>query len=194
MASRTNESLRRTSGTARRAAETKRQAPIVGRLLTLVVSILLLGYGWVLVKVILFKLGTGHIGFLAEQLRHSLSDPGLVLERIRRGNLEPFGQIRSDWDGGSSIGRLNLFGNILIFIPFGMLLTLALRRSPLRLLGAAAISFAASLALECAQALLGIGTFDVDDLILNTAGGVLGAMAAGAALRLFGPGRKSVRP
>lgn len=181
----------RMNATAKRKKEWKkheagpsRRRSVFDRLFTMAVSVLLVAYGWILIKVILLKLGTGDIGFLADQLRHPMSEPGLVLERVRRGNLEPFSQIRSDWDGGSSIGRLNLFGNLLIFIPFGMLLRIALRRKALRLLGAAAVSFAASLALECSQALFGIGTFDVDDLILNTAGGLFGAMAAGAALLL----------
>jgi glycopeptide antibiotics resistance protein len=43
------------------------------------------------------------------------------------------------------------------------------------------LSFSLSLCFEVTQLLLCIGTFDVDDLILNTSGGMVGC----GALRLF---------
>ena len=70
-------------------------------------------------------------------------------------------------------GIQNIGGNILLFIPLGILLPLAWKNfaSPLRLLGAA---FALSLLLETTQLLFALGNFDVDDLLLNILGALMG--------------------
>jgi glycopeptide antibiotics resistance protein len=67
----------------------------------------------------------------------------------------------------------NTFGNILIFLPFGVLLPVLFSkaRSALRILG---YSLAFSLAIEIIQVTTKLGYFDVDDLILNTFGGYVG--------------------
>ena len=67
----------------------------------------------------------------------------------------------------------NLLGNILAFVPMGFLVPLIWRRlsSFIKVL---LVSFAASLAIEAAQFITGAGAADIDDLILNTAGGILG--------------------
>lgn len=66
----------------------------------------------------------------------------------------------------------NLFGNILIFIPFGYFLTMAGKsRSFFKTLF---YSMGLSLCVEILQLLTKVGSFDVDDIFLNTIGGVLG--------------------
>ena len=66
----------------------------------------------------------------------------------------------------------NLFGNILIFMPFGYFLTMAGKsRSFFRTLF---YSMGLSLCVEVLQLLTRVGSFDVDDIFLNTIGGVLG--------------------
>ncbi|MEY9093660.1 VanZ family protein [Paenibacillus sp. RC84] len=69
---------------------------------------------------------------------------------------------------------VNFAGNILIFMPFGMLLPLLLRGMSNPWSKVFMLSFTFSLGLETSQLILTIGTFDVDDLILNTFGGLLG--------------------
>ncbi|WP_025682647.1 VanZ family protein [Paenibacillus maysiensis] len=68
---------------------------------------------------------------------------------------------------------VNLFGNIGVFVPFGILLPIiwvALRR-----LGSLLLTVAAALIiLEVCQMLLGAGTMDVDDVILNVLGVLFG--------------------
>lgn len=64
------------------------------------------------------------------------------------------------------------FGNILWFVPFGFLLK--------RLTGMAAgkvilLGFGVSLFIETMQLVFGVGVFEIDDLLLNTFGVVLGA-------------------
>ncbi len=67
----------------------------------------------------------------------------------------------------------NLGGNIIGFIPFGILLPLLFVwcRSIWKIILA---SFLISLAFETTQLITGLGVFDIDDIILNTAGGIVG--------------------
>ena len=66
----------------------------------------------------------------------------------------------------------NLFGNILIFMPFGFFISLASRARGFFM--TLFYSFGLSLCVEVFQLLKKVGSFDVDDLLLNTIGGVLG--------------------
>ncbi|MEM6262552.1 MAG: VanZ family protein [Bacteroidota bacterium] len=68
---------------------------------------------------------------------------------------------------------LNIFGNILLFFPFGVLVPLVFRKlQKARHLLALALGF--SFLLEFAQILFNVGNFDIDDIILNTLGALLG--------------------
>ena len=62
-------------------------------------------------------------------------------------------------------------GNIIWFIPFGMYLR---KYSHLKSLGIVAAGFGFSLFIEVMQYVLGTGVTELDDLILNTAGTILG--------------------
>ena len=66
----------------------------------------------------------------------------------------------------------NLFGNILIFMPFGFFISMASRA--IGFFMTLFYSFGLSLCVEVFQLLTKVGSFDVDDLLLNTIGGVLG--------------------
>lgn len=67
----------------------------------------------------------------------------------------------------------NLAGNILVFSPVGILVPIFMeRRVGLLYIGGA--SFLLSFFIETVQLTFKIGVFDVDDLILNTLGGVIG--------------------
>ena len=68
---------------------------------------------------------------------------------------------------------LNLVGNIVGFMPFGFFLPL-LSQKDRRLVMVLLLTFELSLVVEVVQLFTGVGSFDVDDLLLNTLGGVLG--------------------
>ena len=68
----------------------------------------------------------------------------------------------------------NLFGNVLIFIPFGFFFPMASRSRSLAL--TVFLSFMLSLAVEMGQFITQVGSFDIDDLLLNTLGGLIGYM------------------
>lgn len=68
----------------------------------------------------------------------------------------------------------NLFGNILIFMPFGFFISMASKSRGFFM--TLFYSFGLSLCVEVFQLLTKVGCFDVDDLLLNTIGGVLGYM------------------
>lgn len=67
----------------------------------------------------------------------------------------------------------NLAGNVIGFMPFGFLMPI-LSKKFLNLKVISLATFCLSLAFELTQLIFRFGNFDVDDLILNTLGGVLG--------------------
>lgn len=70
---------------------------------------------------------------------------------------------------------LNLVGNVVAFIPFGFFLPI-LHHKCRSLLRTVFFSFELSLAVETIQLVSKVGSFDVDDLLLNTIGGALGCL------------------
>ncbi|WP_033543871.1 VanZ family protein [Planococcus sp. CAU13] len=69
----------------------------------------------------------------------------------------------------------NTLGNILIFIPLGIFLMLLFRR--FNTIGKVAMAaFVLTVSIEITQFFLRVGRFDVDDIILNTLGAVIGAV------------------
>lgn len=91
-------------------------------------------------------------------------------------NLVLFQEIKRFWNYRKQLGifatATNLLGNVLIFLPFGFFMAMASRyRSFLSTL---VYSFALSLTVEISQLFMKVGCFDVDDLLLNTIGGMLG--------------------
>jgi len=92
-------------------------------------------------------------------------------------NLQPFKEIMRFIKYYEMIGFyavfLNLAGNILAFVPFGLFFTFLSRRNR-SLWKMTLISFEVSLAVELIQLVTRVGSCDVDDMILNTLGGMLG--------------------
>lgn len=68
---------------------------------------------------------------------------------------------------------INVFGNIIAFMPMGFFLP-AVTGKKLSGIQIFLLSFFVSLSVETVQLLTKLGCFDVDDLILNTLGGFLG--------------------
>lgn len=91
-------------------------------------------------------------------------------------NTVPFHTIRIYKKGlerNNTSAEYNIWGNLLGFIPFGLLLPLAFPwfRHLFKMLLA---GFMVSLGYETTQLLTGLGIWDVDDLLLNTAGVLIG--------------------
>lgn len=131
-------------------------------------------YIYVVVKIILFKFASVDIPFLWHQLQRNLGNPIYIRHRLQTANFRPFESISHSIQSLSSHDIINLYGNILIFIPYGVFLMILSKKSKMSMIGVGFRSFALSLSLECSQVLFSIGSFDVDDLILNTSGGLLG--------------------
>lgn len=104
---------------------------------------------------------------------------GNSAEHVYRYNLVPFREIRRFWVYRQKLGIVatfsNLAGNIIGFIPFGLFLPL-LRRNTRNLFFIGAAGLMVSLIVECIQLVSKVGCFDVDDLILNTLGAIIGYM------------------
>ena len=90
-------------------------------------------------------------------------------------NLTPFQEIRRLLESPGGRQYLNVFGNVAMFVPVGALLAWLLPRW--RVVSASVVSVGLSVGIELTQLSLGrVG--DIDDVILNTAGALLGASLA----------------
>ena len=91
-------------------------------------------------------------------------------------NLELFKEIKRFWNHrdilGAYVVTMNLLGNVVIFIPFGFFLPMASGYKSF--ITTFLYSFLVSLGIESLQLVTRIGSFDVDDLLLNTLGGCIG--------------------
>lgn len=100
-----------------------------------------------------------------------------VQERVRHYNLIPFKTINLYLDGFDKLNFIiifnNLMGNVLVFMPLGFFLPILFTK--LRKIGwLTLVSFLCTAAVEVTQLIFKVGSFDVDDMILNTVGGVAG--------------------
>ncbi len=102
-------------------------------------------------------------------------------------NLVPFREIGRFLAHARELGMAavlaNLVGNVSGFVPFGAILPILARwaRGPVRV---GLLTFGFSLLVECAQLVCKVGSFDVDDLMLNTLGGVAGYFLFAACARI----------
>ncbi len=92
-------------------------------------------------------------------------------------NLVPFREIRRFWTHMDVLGAkavvVNLLGNVAAFMPFAFMLPMISPKfcGPFKTVF---LTFLLSLCIECVQLVTRVGSFDVDDLLLNTMGGLLG--------------------
>ena len=87
-------------------------------------------------------------------------------------NFVPFRSIEHDVRAGGSEFMINFLGNIAVTVPMGLMLPALLGRcSTLRV---ATLCLTLSSVVEVLQGISGRRVADVDDVILNTLGGVLG--------------------
>jgi glycopeptide antibiotics resistance protein len=93
-------------------------------------------------------------------------------------NLIPFATISSYLFSDSAVMKGfaigNVIGNVVAFVPLGAFLPLLRRRTGIwtNLL----IVVCASVAVEIIQGVFGLGASDIDDVILNTLGGLIGVL------------------
>lgn len=95
-------------------------------------------------------------------------------------NFIPFKSIVSSMREHSTTAFLSVFGNIVMFVPFGFYMSLLFKKSNIK----AFVSVVAfSLGIELAKHSIGLiigyryRCVDIDDVILNTIGGVIGIIA-----------------
>lgn len=96
-----------------------------------------------------------------------------------RYNLTLFKEITRFWNMrhtyGWHITIVNLLGNVVCFMPFGFLLpTISKKKMFKNFLSVTFMAMLFSIGIETAQLLTKVGAFDVDDIFLNTVGGLLG--------------------
>ncbi len=99
------------------------------------------------------------------------------MKTIYHYNLVPFREIIRFFTYRELIGMKaffeNLFGNILVFVPFGFMMPI-LNKGCRKTGKIILLTFLLSLIVENIQLVIRVGSFDVDDLILNTLGGAIG--------------------
>lgn len=92
-------------------------------------------------------------------------------------NLKPFKEIGRFIKYRKELGlmavTMNLLGNIICFVPYGLFLPV-INKKTRNGFKIALLSLDFSLIVEILQLIFKVGSFDVDDLILNTIGGVTG--------------------
>lgn len=122
----------------------------------------------VLVNVIIFKDGNA---LIIAQYSADMS----LWESIKAINFVPFKTIIPYLKGRPTIGIAvrNILGNIFAFSPLGFLLPILFKRL-YSIRSIFLTSFAISIFIEVVQLVFYLGSTDVDDLILNTLGSLLG--------------------
>ena len=102
------------------------------------------------------------------------------IDRDYHYNLTPFREIRRFIVYRRTLGWFavlsNLLGNVLAFVPFGMILPMLTPKCR-NFFHIVLLGFDFSLFVETIQLISKVGSFDVDDLILNTLGAALGYQA-----------------
>lgn len=90
-------------------------------------------------------------------------------------NLVPGRTIVEELTSGNPLGLFNVVGNVALFVPLGWLLVLSTTRR--HLVVAVVTGVGLSVIIELAQSLIG-RVSDIDDVILNGTGAVVGACVA----------------
>ncbi len=116
------------------------------------------------------------------------SSYGRTQESSHGVNLKPFQEITRYWKGWQSITEelfvRNIIGNIVAFVPMGFFVSVLSKRKNWVIL-AIAWTYLLSMTAEFLQFLTKVGSFDLDDVILNTIGGMLGVLLFAITRRLI---------
>ena len=135
----------------------------------LLVTIILIAYSTILIQVMVFKnLPLIRVGHLMFRFGGTQEGPA---------NLIPFKTILPYLLGekGFMIAVINIVGNIVLLVPIGFLVPFVYRNNGWKKMLAVAVG--AGLAIEGMQEVLRVGIFDIDDVILNGLGVMIGYWA-----------------
>ena len=113
-----------------------------------------------------------YVVFFAEAMGRTPQD-GYVCNLTPLKEIKRFMKYIWDNDALGRAARLNIFGNIIAFIPFGIYLPYT-SESKLGFISTFLYTFSLSLTIELVQLITKVGSCDVDDIILNALGGVIG--------------------
>lgn len=145
-----------------------------------IAGLLLAAYTAFIVWLLVSKIDLIVVGHLRLRFAATVGDPNFV----------PFATIMSYLSGEPRwfFALLNLVGNIVLFVPIGLLACFALPNFTWR--KALALGTCASLLIETLQGVLGIGIVDIDDVLLNTFGAMTGFWLTMAFIK-FNPWRRN---
>ncbi|MBP3603468.1 MAG: VanZ family protein [Lachnospiraceae bacterium] len=135
------------------------------------IHVLFFLYLLIVVRLIIFK----YPFYMLKEIA-STWEKGIILEGLDTANFTLFKTIRMYIDYAYMLNSFeNLVGNVVVFIPFGFLLPYVLKKGKnffVMLLNA--VSFV--LGIELFQLFSAFGAFDVDDILLNCVGAIIGYM------------------
>ncbi|MCM1253998.1 MAG: VanZ family protein [Clostridium sp.] len=133
-----------------------------------------------LIKVIIFKYPYDELYAIVQTWRKDV-----ILEGLGTANFIPFKTVKMYIRYADKLNSFeNLAGNILLFVPFGVLLPF-IRTAKSKLVDVFANALLLVLGIEVFQLFSAFGAFDVDDIILNCFGAVLGYFVYRAGCILF---------
>ena len=89
---------------------------------------------------------------------------------VSSNNLIPFKEMFR-YNLGSRLFLKNVLGNIIMFLPYGFFVSYFLKEK--KLLPIFILTIVTSITIECTQLMIG-RVFDIDDILLNIIGGILG--------------------
>lgn len=102
-----------------------------------------------------------------------ISRQGTVVEDV---SLVPFESywtaMTTGWGGSGQFACMAIIGNAFMFIPLGMMVAIVVKEHPFVI--SAVTGFAFSMIIEVTQFITKLGTFEIDDLINNTWGPIIG--------------------
>ncbi len=144
------------------------------------IKIIFTVYLYVLVKVIIFKYPFDELYAIAQTWRRDV-----ILEGLGTANFIPFKTFKIYIKYADKLNSFeNLAGNILAFVPFGFLLPLV-RKNKSNLADIFANALILVVGIEVFQLFSAFGAFDVDDIILNCLGAVIGYFVYNRCYHLF---------
>lgn len=137
-----------------------------------VIKLLFVVYLLLVIKVIIFKYPFAQLQAIANAW-----EKGVVLEGLDTANFTPFKTIHMYIDYSYKLNSFeNIVGNVIVFMPFGFLLPYVIKHGKYFFVMLVNV-FIFVLGIEVFQLFSAFGAFDVDDIILNCFGAILGHMA-----------------
>lgn len=126
-------------------------------------------YILVVIKAIIFKYPCEELLAIAASWRRDV-----IFEGLGTANFMPFKTIKMYIDYSYKLNSVeNLAGNVLVFVPFGLLFPFAAKEGD-RFFVMLLNAFVFVLGIEVFQLFSAFGAFDVDDILLNCLGAALG--------------------